>query len=170
MASSTVCFVVISLRFSTVAPRLRSVSRSNPNRYSTVIEISLSKSAVKIMIPRRHSRRGSSQLSPLSPFPPESGDFLVAGRQVTSMSAVETAGGLGRSLCRMTPLCLVCKEPMKEQGRTFQCGPCRQIIVFFKVSDASPYIHPARGVSAKPRDVACCEGFRMPGAFTASPL
>ena len=26
------------------------------------------------------------------------------------------------------------------QGRTFQCEPCRQIIVFFKVTDQSPYI------------------------------
>jgi hypothetical protein len=29
---------------------------------------------------------------------------------------------------------------MKEQGRAFQCEPCREIIIFFVVSDASPYI------------------------------
>jgi len=29
---------------------------------------------------------------------------------------------------------------MKEQGRTFQCEPCREIIIFFAVSDASPYL------------------------------
>jgi len=29
---------------------------------------------------------------------------------------------------------------MKEQGRAFQCEPCREIIIFFAVSDASPYI------------------------------
>jgi tRNA(Ile2) C34 agmatinyltransferase TiaS len=40
----------------------------------------------------------------------------------------------------MTPLCPVCKESMKEHGRTFQCEPCRQIIIFFHVSGASPYI------------------------------
>jgi hypothetical protein len=36
--------------------------------------------------------------------------------------------------------CPLCKESMKKQGRTFQCDPCRQIIIFFTVSDASPYI------------------------------
>jgi hypothetical protein len=40
----------------------------------------------------------------------------------------------------MTPLCPVCKEPMKEQGRSFRCEPCRQFIVFFDVPDASIYI------------------------------
>jgi hypothetical protein len=29
---------------------------------------------------------------------------------------------------------------MKEQGRTFQREPCREIIIFFAVSDASPYL------------------------------
>jgi hypothetical protein len=29
---------------------------------------------------------------------------------------------------------------MKEHGRAFQCAPCQQIIVFFTVSDASPYL------------------------------
>jgi hypothetical protein len=29
---------------------------------------------------------------------------------------------------------------MKEHGRTFQCEPCREIIIFFTVSNASPYI------------------------------
>jgi hypothetical protein len=40
----------------------------------------------------------------------------------------------------MKPLCPACREPMKEQGRAFQCEPCREIIIFFAVSDASPYI------------------------------
>lgn len=40
----------------------------------------------------------------------------------------------------MTPRCLVCEEPMKKQGRAFECGPCRQFIIFFTVSKASPYI------------------------------
>jgi hypothetical protein len=29
---------------------------------------------------------------------------------------------------------------MNEHGRAFQCEPCRQIIIFFAVSDASSYI------------------------------
>jgi hypothetical protein len=29
---------------------------------------------------------------------------------------------------------------MKEYDRAFQCEPCREIIIFFAVSDASPYI------------------------------
>jgi hypothetical protein len=29
---------------------------------------------------------------------------------------------------------------MKKQGRAFRCAPCREIIMFFAVSDASPYI------------------------------
>jgi hypothetical protein len=29
---------------------------------------------------------------------------------------------------------------MKQQGRVFECEPCREIIIFFAVSDASPYI------------------------------
>ena len=40
----------------------------------------------------------------------------------------------------MTPLCPVCKEPMKEHRRSFRCEPCRQFIVFFNVSDASQYV------------------------------
>src|ERR1017187_9614617 len=39
----------------------------------------------------------------------------------------------------MTPLCPVCKELMKEHGRSFRCELCRQFIVFFDVSDASSY-------------------------------
>jgi hypothetical protein len=39
----------------------------------------------------------------------------------------------------MTPRCPACDEPMKEHGRAFECGPCRQIIIFFAVSDAPPY-------------------------------
>jgi hypothetical protein len=37
-------------------------------------------------------------------------------------------------------LCPVCEQPMEEHGRTFQCEPCRQIVIFLTVSDASPYI------------------------------
>jgi hypothetical protein len=33
---------------------------------------------------------------------------------------------------------------MKEHGRAFQCEPCRQTIIFFAVSDASPYIAAGR--------------------------
>jgi hypothetical protein len=47
---------------------------------------------------------------------------------------------LGWSGDDMIPLCPACCEPMKKQGRAFQCAPCREIIVFFAVSDASPYI------------------------------
>jgi tRNA(Ile2) C34 agmatinyltransferase TiaS len=49
----------------------------------------------------------------------------------------------------MTPPCPVCKKSMKECGRTFQCEPCREIIIFFEVSDASPYVHPNRHPSVK---------------------
>jgi tRNA(Ile2) C34 agmatinyltransferase TiaS len=41
----------------------------------------------------------------------------------------------------MTPLCPVCVQPMKKHGRAFQCERCRQIIVFFEVSDVSRYIN-----------------------------
>jgi hypothetical protein len=40
----------------------------------------------------------------------------------------------------MIPRCPVCDEPMKQHGRAFRCEPCREIIIFFDVSDASPYI------------------------------
>jgi hypothetical protein len=33
---------------------------------------------------------------------------------------------------------------MKEHGRAFQCEPCRQTIIFFAVSDRSPYIAAGR--------------------------
>jgi tRNA(Ile2) C34 agmatinyltransferase TiaS len=39
----------------------------------------------------------------------------------------------------MTPHCPACCEPMKKQGRAFKCAPCREIIIFFRVTDASPY-------------------------------
>jgi hypothetical protein len=29
---------------------------------------------------------------------------------------------------------------MKEDGRAFRCEPCRQIVIFFTVSDAAPYL------------------------------
>ena len=34
----------------------------------------------------------------------------------------------------MTPTCPACDGPMQKQGRTFLCQPCRQIMIFFKVS------------------------------------
>jgi len=34
---------------------------------------------------------------------------------------------------------------MKEQGRAFQCESCREIIIFFAVSDVSPYVAQQRG-------------------------
>ena len=42
----------------------------------------------------------------------------------------------------MKPLCPECKEPMKEQGRAFECEGCRQIIVYFSVPHVSPYFAP----------------------------
>jgi hypothetical protein len=41
---------------------------------------------------------------------------------------------------------------MKEQGRVFECEPCREIIIFFAVSDASPYIALAAVDRAAKRD------------------
>jgi len=38
---------------------------------------------------------------------------------------------------------------MKEHDRAFQCEPCRQIIIFFAVSDASPYVAAGRVLSKK---------------------
>jgi hypothetical protein len=40
---------------------------------------------------------------------------------------------------------------MKEHGRAFQCEPCRQTIIFFAVSDASPYVAAGRVLPKKPR-------------------
>jgi hypothetical protein len=40
----------------------------------------------------------------------------------------------------MTILCPTCEQPMKEYDRAFRCEPCREIIIFFTVSDTSPYI------------------------------
>ena len=63
----------------------------------------------------------------------ERGDFLLA-------SAVGN---------QMTPLCPACEQPMKECDRAFQCEPCREIIIFFTVSDASPYIAARRVLPEK---------------------
>jgi hypothetical protein len=52
----------------------------------------------------------------------------------------------------MPPLCPVCEEPMKEHGRAFQCEPCRQTIIFFAVSDASPYIAAGRVLPSSKHD------------------
>ena len=49
----------------------------------------------------------------------------------------------------MTPLCPVCEKPMKEHGRAFQCEPSRQIIIFFAVSDVSPYVAAGRVLPKK---------------------
>jgi tRNA(Ile2) C34 agmatinyltransferase TiaS len=67
---------------------------------------------------------------------------------VESMSAAETVGGFRRSHGPMTARCPNCDEPMKEPGRDFQCEPCRRIIIFFDVSDTSPYL--AAGTGARP--------------------
>jgi tRNA(Ile2) C34 agmatinyltransferase TiaS len=48
------------------------------------------------------------------------------------------------SLSPMTTLCPVCAKPMKQNGRAFQCEPCRQIVIFFRVSDTSPYLESKR--------------------------
>jgi hypothetical protein len=39
---------------------------------------------------------------------------------------------------------------MKEQGRAFLCEPCREIIIFFAVSDALPYIAASTGRAGDP--------------------
>jgi hypothetical protein len=44
----------------------------------------------------------------------------------------------------MAPLCPACCAPMNKQRRAFECEPCRQIIIFFAVSDASPYVDARR--------------------------
>jgi tRNA(Ile2) C34 agmatinyltransferase TiaS len=55
------------------------------------------------------------------------------------------AASVGRAVMKpIAPLCPACCEPMKEHGRVFQCEPCRQIIIFFAVSVASPYLRPVR--------------------------
>jgi tRNA(Ile2) C34 agmatinyltransferase TiaS len=48
------------------------------------------------------------------------------------------------SLSLMTTLCPVCAKPMKQNGCAFQCEPCRQIVIFFRVSDTSPYLESKR--------------------------
>jgi hypothetical protein len=40
---------------------------------------------------------------------------------------------------------------MKEHGRAFQCEPSRQIIIFFAVSDVSPYVAAGRVLPKKQR-------------------
>jgi len=70
------------------------------------------------------------------------GNFLLAsavGNQ-TRLSQAETVDCSGRSHCAMTILCPTCEQPMKEYDRAFRCEPCREIIIFFTVSDTSPYI------------------------------
>jgi hypothetical protein len=46
-----------------------------------------------------------------------------------------------------------CDQPIKKHGRAFQCEPCRQIIISFAVSDASPYI--AAGTGRVPPKEEC---------------
>ena len=50
----------------------------------------------------------------------------------------------------MKPLCPACNEPMNKQGRGFECEGCRQIIVYFSVSDASPYFPAILRMPASP--------------------
>jgi hypothetical protein len=42
--------------------------------------------------------------------------------------------------------CPACEKPMKENGPAFHCESCREIIIFFAVSDASPYVAAGRVV------------------------
>jgi hypothetical protein len=83
------------------------------------------------------------------PSPRESGDFAIQP-SVTFMSALATVSSFRRFHDAMTPPCPVCEQPMKEHGkpygRAFRCEPCRQFIIFFAVSDASPYIASERPV------------------------
>jgi hypothetical protein len=87
---------------------------------------------------------------------PESGGFIDGARSRFG-SAVELF--FGRSCDAMTPLCLVCEEPMKKQGRTLRCEPCRQIIIYFSVSEEPPYYAGAQGAlvvtsrRARPREL-----------------
>jgi hypothetical protein len=77
---------------------------------------------------------------------------LVGNRPVHGDDGESDRTRLDYSFCRffrwfcnpMTPLCPVCAEPMKPNGRAFQCEPCRQIIIFLGVLDALPYLELAR--------------------------
>jgi hypothetical protein len=44
----------------------------------------------------------------------------------------------------MTTLCPICAKSMKQNGRAFQCEPCRQIVIFFRLADTSPYLESKR--------------------------
>jgi hypothetical protein len=50
----------------------------------------------------------------------------------------------------MTPRCPVCNKLMNEGGRTFECKPCRQILIFFLVTDGSG-LWPSAVLSWTPR-------------------
>jgi hypothetical protein len=69
----------------------------------------------------------------------------------SSLNALEPAGRLRRSNYQMPPMCPVCIKPMKEYDRAFQCDPCRQIIIFFEVSDASRYIPSGGALRGNPQ-------------------
>src|ERR1700680_5096559 len=45
----------------------------------------------------------------------------------------------------MSPICPACRKPMHENNRLFACEPCRQIILFFDVSENSPYLSQRTG-------------------------
>jgi hypothetical protein len=66
--------------------------------------------------------------------------LALAVRDQTIMSQAATVGCFRRCRGAMTPPCPACDGPTKDHGRTFHCEPCREIIIFFAVSDASPYI------------------------------
>jgi hypothetical protein len=53
---------------------------------------------------------------------------------------------------------------MKEHGRTFQCEPCRQIIIFFAVSDGSAYV--AAGALPKKQSCATVGSLTAPITMT----
>jgi hypothetical protein len=42
-----------------------------------------------------------------------------------------------RHLAAMAADCPVCKKPMPQRGRTFQCEPWREIIIFFEVDPSA---------------------------------
>jgi hypothetical protein len=67
----------------------------------------------------------------------------------------------------MTPLCPVCVEPMTKHGRAFQRERCRQIIVFFEISDASRYIT-NRTEPEPPKKERSCQAHCLDGRRSVS--
>jgi hypothetical protein len=63
---------------------------------------------------------------------------------------------MGRSVPALTAQCPVCDEPMKEDGRTFACRPCRQILIFFPVAEGAAALWPS--AVALPKENGPSEG------------